>query len=99
MARKQLSIPVLYGTSVTLAAAMASSQRSLTFRLSLLSTQALSCSTSQILLAYPGPLPPNTTSPDPFLDFSSSSFDPSDHSAPPIASNPTVADPVPQPPP
>ena len=58
-----------------------------------------SCSTSQILLAYPGPLPPITTSPDPCLDFSSSSFDPSDHSAPPIASKPTIADLVPQPPP
>ena len=41
---------------------------------------------------------PSIISPDPCLDFSSS-FDPSDHSAPPIASNPIVADPVPQPPP
>ena len=57
-----------------------------------------SSSTSQILLAHSGPHPPNTTSPDPCLDFSSS-FDPSDHSAPPIASNPIIADPVPQPPP
>lgn len=37
-------------------------------------------------------------SPDPCLDFSSS-FDPSDHSAPSVASNPILADPVPQPPP
>ena len=42
---------------------------------------------------------PNTISPDPCSNFSSSSFEPSDHSAPPRASNPTVADPVPQPPP
>ena len=57
-----------------------------------------SSSTSQILLAHSGPHPPSIISPDPCLDFSSS-FDPSDHSAPPIASNPIVADPVPQPPP
>ena len=58
-----------------------------------------SCSTSQIFLAHSGPHPPNTVSPDPCSDFSSSSFDPSDHSAPQMASNPVVANPVSQPPP
>ena len=43
-----------------------------------------SCSTSQILLAHSGPHPPHTMSPDPCSDFSSSSFNPSDHS-PPLA--------------
>ena len=62
-----------------------------------------SCSTSQILLAHSGPHRPNTTSPDPCSDFSSSSFKPSDHSPPPITPNPIAASPdsipVPQPPP
>ena len=59
-----------------------------------------SCYTSQILLAHSGPRPPNTMSPDPCWDFSSSSFDPSDHSPPPNAPNPLAAAPgtVPQPP-
>ena len=35
-----------------------------------------SCSTSQILLAHSGPHPPNTMSPNPCSDFSSSSFHP-----------------------
>ena len=58
-----------------------------------------SCSTSQILLAHSGPHPPHAMSPDPCSDFSSSSFDPSDHSPLPIAPNPLAAapDPVPQP--
>ena len=57
-----------------------------------------SCSTSQILLAHSGPHPPNTMSPDPCSDFSSSSLD---HSSPPIAPNPIAATPgpIPQPPP
>ena len=42
--------------------------------------------------------PPNTVSPDPCLDVSSSSFGPSDHRAPPIT-NLFTADLVPQPPP
>ena len=59
-----------------------------------------SCSTSQILLAHFGPHLPNTVSPDPCSDFSSS-FHPSHHSPPPSSPNPLAAtpDPVPQPPP
>ena len=58
-----------------------------------------SFSTSQILLAYSGPHPLNKMSPNSCLDFSSSSFDPSDHSLPPIAPDPLAAapDPAPQP--
>ena len=49
--------------------------------------------------AHSGPHPPNTVSPDPCSDFSSSSFYPSDHSPRPSAPNPLAAtpDPVPQP--
>ena len=59
-----------------------------------------SCSTSQILLAHSGPHPPNTMSPDPCSDFSSS-FGPSDHSPPLSTPSPLSAtpDPVPQTPP
>ena len=59
-----------------------------------------SCSTSQVLLAHSGPHPPSTMSPDACSDFASS-FDPSDHSPPPITPNPVAAppNPVPQPPP
>ena len=64
---------------------------------SLLTSLCESCTTSQILLAYSGPHPPNTMSPDPCSDFSSSL----DHSPPPIAPNPIAATPgpIPQPPP
>ena len=53
-----------------------------------------SCSTSQILLAHPGPHPPSKMSPDPCSDFSSS-LDPSDHSPHPIAPSPLAAAPDP----
>ena len=89
-------------TEPPIAATMASGQRSLLPRLSLLSalwpSLCTQCSTSQIRSAHSGPHPPTTISSDPCLDFSSS-FDPSDHSAPPIASHPIIAEPVPQPPP
>ena len=51
--------------------------------------------------AHSGPHPPNTVSPDPCSDFSSSSFYPSDHSPRPSTPSPLAAtpDPVPQPPP
>ena len=57
-------------------------------------------SASQIHLAHSGPHPPSTMSPDACSDFASS-FDPSDHSPPPITPNPVAAppNPVPQPPP
>ena len=55
-----------------------------------------SCSTSQILLAHSGPHPPNTMSPDSCSDFASS-FDPFNHSPPPITPNPVVAPPNPVP--
>ena len=95
------SMTLLHGTSITSAAAVAAVSDPLCpgFLCSLLSVLLCTSSpTSQILLAHSGPHPPSTVSPDPCLDFSSS-FDPSDHSAPPVASNPILADPVPQPPP
>ena len=93
MARKQNSqFLILYRTSITSAIQTASGQRSL--------MSCESCSTSQILLAHSGRHLRNKIFPEPCSDFSSS-FDPSDHSAPPISPNPLAAAPdlVPQPPP
>ena len=93
---------IIYGTLITSAITKANGWKSLmaAFLCSLLSTLPV-----WILLFFSDMLSPLwaillTMFPDPCSDFSSS-FDPSDHSPPPIAPNPIAAvpDPVSQPPP